>query len=100
MSSRPVHTIISKVLELIDPQHNCWKRQVVQQIFQPEEANLILQIPLQVYHQQDQLVWSLEKKGGFAVKTAYQLAYSIRRGKVSMLNQVGEKCGREFGSCQ
>lgn len=79
VSSRPINTTFSKVSDLIDQQHNNWKRQVVLQTFQIEEAHQILQIPLQVHHQQDQLVWSMETKGKFTVKSAYQFACSLRK---------------------
>lgn len=84
LSHQPISRIpetctITRVCELIDHQRMCWKIQLVEQLFCPQEAVHILRIP--VYHQgvRYQLVWNMDKKELVIIKSAYMLAYTARK---------------------
>lgn len=83
VSKRLAKYTLTMVHELIEHQRNCWKRQVVEQMFQPQETDQIMQIPINLHNSRDQLIWSRERKGIFTVKSAYKLACSIRRETIS-----------------
>lgn len=80
ISIKPANCILTKVNELIDLQRLCWEKQLVEQLFQPQEAKQILRIPVYHYGVKDQLVWNMDKKGLFTIKSAYVLACSTRKG--------------------
>ena len=63
--------------ELIDFSTNTWDVQLVQQTFIPEDATIILQIPIQE-HAEDVVAWHFDKKGIFSVKSAYKVAVDAR----------------------
>lgn len=48
-------------------------------LFSPFEAQLIMRIPVHTYGTKDQLLWQMDKKGFFTVKSAYTLAASLRQ---------------------
>jgi hypothetical protein len=60
------------VSELIDPISESWDMPLVQQSFAPDDARIILSIPI-VEQSEDYLAWHLDKKGVFSVKSAYKL---------------------------
>ncbi|KAL5768296.1 hypothetical protein ACOSQ2_015079 [Xanthoceras sorbifolium] len=51
-----------------------WSRNLVQFYFSPEEADIILSIPLCSSPLRDSLLWHFDKRGCFSVKSAYRLA--------------------------
>lgn len=55
----------------------------MRQVFLPHDAKQILKIPLGRPHSRDQMIWGKEKSGLFSVKSAYLLAYSVRREVVA-----------------
>jgi hypothetical protein len=58
---------MARVSELINPVTNSWDVHLVQQAFLPEDANLILQIPI---HEniEDIIVWRIDKRSIFSCK--------------------------------
>jgi hypothetical protein len=52
------------VSELIDPISESWDMPLVQQSFAPDDARIILSIPI-VEQSEDYLAWHLDKKGVF-----------------------------------
>ena len=64
--------VITKVSDLIDPTSGTWGIQLLQQTFNEEDVQLILQIPIQG-GDVDTLAWHFDKKGKFSVKSAYQV---------------------------
>lgn len=79
LSKRPANCSLSRVHELIDHPRNCWKEMVVKHLFLPHEADQILQIPVNAHTSRDKLIWAREKSGLFTVKSAYKLAFAVRR---------------------
>jgi ribonuclease HI len=75
-SRRPItpkgKSIISKVSELIDPNTGSWDKNLVQDIFWSQDANMILAIPL-FEDFEDEWAWHFENSGQFSVKSAYRL---------------------------
>ena len=55
------NNLITKVVELIDPSTNSWDMELVQQTFMPDDANIILQIPIHE-HSRDFIAWHFDKK--------------------------------------
>uniref|UniRef100_A0A2N9FFZ0 Uncharacterized protein n=1 Tax=Fagus sylvatica TaxID=28930 RepID=A0A2N9FFZ0_FAGSY len=61
------------VEQLIDPVRMCWKEGLIDQIFMPNEARAIKQIPLSHRRPPDSRVWIGTIRGSFTVKSAYWL---------------------------
>ena len=61
-----------KVAKLIDFERHTWKTIMVQDIFNPISTQAILSIPIPIRLRPDKLVWVLESKGLFSVKSAYK----------------------------
>ncbi|XP_058776904.1 uncharacterized protein LOC131651249 [Vicia villosa] len=59
------------VSELIDQDLSCWNYEVVNNCFDPTEANHILSIPLSFRRPSDELIWHSEKHGCYSVRSAY-----------------------------
>ena len=47
-----------KVSSLIDPDRVAWRTKVVQQLFMPHEADIILGIPLSTRRPDDRIIWA------------------------------------------
>jgi hypothetical protein len=65
------------VAEIIDPITNSWDVGLIKQTFLPEDADIILRIPIQG-HKEDFIAWHVDKKGIFSVKSAYKIAVNSR----------------------
>ena len=61
-----------KVAHLINHELHTWKTSLVLDIFNPSLAHAILSIPLPSRPRPDKLIWILEFKGCFSVKSAYK----------------------------
>lgn len=61
-----------KVSQLIDPTLHCWNTSLIHDLFVPSSAQAILSIPIHSRPYQDKLMWILDYKGCFSVKSAYQ----------------------------
>uniref|UniRef100_A0A2N9H4P0 Reverse transcriptase zinc-binding domain-containing protein n=1 Tax=Fagus sylvatica TaxID=28930 RepID=A0A2N9H4P0_FAGSY len=53
-----------------------WKRELIDQVFCPRDAEIILEISLSIRHPNDRLIWTGTKRGIFTVKSAYQMLRS------------------------
>ena len=70
----------TKICSLIDPAEGHWKPEVIQQLFLPHEAELILGIPLSARSPPDRVVWAYTPLGSFSTSSAYKLlvaSYSV-----------------------
>ncbi|KAK6130463.1 hypothetical protein DH2020_035801 [Rehmannia glutinosa] len=65
------HPQTMKVCDLIDTENNRWKVDLITHLFQENEANLILSIPLHNSDRIDTWYWAHSKNGKFSVKSAY-----------------------------
>jgi hypothetical protein len=83
---RPVATrglsIISTVSELINPITEKWDEELIRDNFTAEDTRDILSIPVRP-GMEDWIAWHYDSKGVFSVKSAYQLAVSIRDVKAN-----------------
>ncbi|KAL5758729.1 hypothetical protein ACOSP7_021340 [Xanthoceras sorbifolium] len=60
-----------------------WDKELVQRCFDPEEANLILGIPLSLNPRPDSYCWNFDRNGFFSVKSAYRLALILQGSGVA-----------------
>lgn len=60
-----------KVSQLILHELHCWKADLIYQMFEKPSAQAILAIPVPLTSKEDELVWVLDLKGVFLVKSAY-----------------------------
>ncbi|KAM5553802.1 hypothetical protein ABKV19_025832 [Rosa sericea] len=66
---------VTKVQDLIGAS-GIWNASLIRSLFQVEEAEVILNIPLSSRAVSDRLVWKLERDGKFSVKSAYRLSFT------------------------
>ena len=72
------NTILTKVLELIDPYTHSWDELLVRQTFNPEETDIVLKIPIFEQHE-DFLAWQFDSKGFFSVRSAYRVHLDMKK---------------------
>ena len=65
-----------KVSSLIDQETVAWKTEVVQQMFLPYEADIILGIPLSIRRPVDRIIWVHTSSGTFITCSAYKMLVS------------------------
>ncbi|CAA0837934.1 Unknown protein [Striga hermonthica] len=65
---------LHKVRDLLCADGSTWDKELIEQSFSLEEANLILKTPLSRTGQKDLLHWQPHKHGLFTVKSAYSLS--------------------------
>ncbi|KAL5803467.1 hypothetical protein ACOSQ3_031926 [Xanthoceras sorbifolium] len=58
--------------------------ELVQRCFDPEEANMILGIPLSLNPRLDSYCWNFDRNGFFSVKSAYRLALNLQGSGVAL----------------
>ncbi|GER28347.1 ribonuclease H-like superfamily protein [Striga asiatica] len=85
------HHNIEWVYQLFDESGTRWNANLIRNIFVEQDATAILSIPLQNLHQPDKLIWHLNPKGEFTVKSAYKkslrlVLLSLNRPKSSSCN--------------
>jgi hypothetical protein len=60
----------AKVCHLIDHNTRWWKKSLIEEIFNSEEANAIQSIPISAMNQPDKQVWRGNSRGLFSVSSA------------------------------
>ncbi|KAL0402036.1 UNVERIFIED_CONTAM: hypothetical protein Slati_4233500 [Sesamum latifolium] len=70
-------SIDMKVAALIDHDRKEWKLDHISELFHPLDYGLILAIPLGCQGTEDRLIWHLDTRGRFTVKSAHHLALKI-----------------------
>uniref|UniRef100_A0A5B7B467 Reverse transcriptase zinc-binding domain-containing protein n=1 Tax=Davidia involucrata TaxID=16924 RepID=A0A5B7B467_DAVIN len=83
-----------RVARFIDEASVSWKVVAMKRSFQPEEANVILQIPLGRQHYEDKLIWNFNSCGIYSVKSGYLLARSFYADAHSRNAAQGESSTR------
>ncbi|KAL0378825.1 UNVERIFIED_CONTAM: hypothetical protein Sradi_3188000 [Sesamum radiatum] len=61
------------VADLIDRDSRSWKTNLIHRVFDPEDAQIILGIPIGELSRSDSVIWHYGKEGKFSVKSAYYL---------------------------
>lgn len=79
VSTHPETKSYTRVADLMDHQRICWKKSILEQLFRPAEVAQIMQLPVHPYGTRDKLFWGADRKGLFTVKSAYQLAISMKK---------------------
>ena len=62
---------------LINQELGIWKSDVVERLFLPHEASLILGIPLSLRMPPDDIIWGLTPNGIFSTKSAYKMLVAL-----------------------
>uniref|UniRef100_A0A2N9FNQ8 Reverse transcriptase domain-containing protein n=1 Tax=Fagus sylvatica TaxID=28930 RepID=A0A2N9FNQ8_FAGSY len=78
LQKRPQAREVKWVAELIDTNRGAWDLSVLQEVFDPDTALRIQQMPLPNPTVNDSVLWKASTNGVFTVKSAYQLACSTR----------------------
>lgn len=65
------------VSDLFVPGTKQWDKVLLSVVYNPRDVNGILCTPILPAGFQDRLIWSLERKGFYTVKSGYRLATSI-----------------------
>ncbi|EEE50691.1 hypothetical protein OsJ_30951 [Oryza sativa Japonica Group] len=86
VTTRRGASLITRVCELIDPTTGQWDIELIQQIFNENDAKIITRIPLRE-GQEDFIAWQPDTKGIFSVKSAYKLHEKILN---ELQGQIGE----------
>lgn len=76
-SHLPDELINAKVENLINSTNMTWKSNLIQSIFNGDEARKILAIPLGNQTTPDRMIWRHNKQGHFTVRTAYHAAVKL-----------------------
>ncbi|XP_062028922.1 uncharacterized protein LOC133744912 [Rosa rugosa] len=85
----------SQVSELI--QNGEWNRELVTEIFSPEDALLMLSLPLSNSRVVDRLIWHYDSKGRFTTKSAYHLAFGSAHS--SLMEASSSSASPSFWKC-
>ena len=81
-----------KVSSLINPDRVAWRIEVVQQLFMPHEADIILGIPLSIHRPDDCIIWAHTPSGMFTTCSAYKMLVSCdNSSSVGGSNLDGQK---------
>jgi len=65
------------VSDLIDQTQGCWKRELLTEVFLPEEAQVIYNVPLSPCLPQNRQIWKATKNEVFTVRSAYHLGKEL-----------------------
>ncbi|XP_058768576.1 uncharacterized protein LOC131642328 [Vicia villosa] len=68
----------NRVADLIDEDLKIWKRDIIFQAFDHEEAVQIVSIPLTRGPLRDKMIWHFEKSGEYTVRSAYHLSLQVK----------------------
>ena len=63
------------VSQLIDAGCRSWKINLLQELFDPTSVRAIIQIQIPMSPRLDKLIWVLDQKGNFSVKSAYRASH-------------------------
>ncbi|KAK4389697.1 putative mitochondrial protein [Sesamum angolense] len=63
----------ARVAKLIDRNTGCWQTDLVRQVIDVDDANLVLEMPLNRMGRPDVFIWHYTRKGEFSIRSAYQL---------------------------
>ena len=71
----PLPTVLpeARVSSLIEADQREWKTKVIQELFLPSEASVILGIPLSLRNTEDRVIWAYTPSGVYSTSSAYKL---------------------------
>ncbi|PNY16050.1 ribonuclease H, partial [Trifolium pratense] len=94
-SSKPNNCGFTKVKELMDNNYNEWNASIINQVFNPYEAHMILQIPILDKTQPDTLTWDGTRDGTYSVKSGYHAIIDWANNSNSN-NATSSNCSMEI----
>lgn len=62
----------AKVMEFINPVSHRWEPELINDLFTPQEAKLILSIPLNQKWTEDKVIWPFASSGNYSVISGYK----------------------------
>lgn len=62
----------ANVSSLMNMHGTYWDVDIIQDIFEPRDANLIMNIHLSMQKRSDKLIWAKENRGNFTIKSCYK----------------------------
>ncbi|XP_071939813.1 uncharacterized protein [Coffea arabica] len=95
-SCKPQQCHIQRVHELISDGN--WNVDMIREVFEEEDCQRILDIPISKCGGKDRLVWSFSNSGEYTVKTGYPVAKDLQRKKKGVCQQQGSSSRNEFKS--
>lgn len=81
-----------KVKKLINPAGE-WDENLIKQIFTPSDVDDILAIPLGLPEEKDKIIWNVDSKGLFSMKSAYHMASNLQQTKEASASGNGNTKG-------
>lgn len=82
---------LKRVNDLLNP-NGSWNKDLLDEVFLPEDAKEVARIPRIRSGAKDEIIWKLEDKGSFSVKSAYHLAKRLSvKGEASGSNDAISK---------
>lgn len=78
---------VSNVHDLIFHETSQWDRDIVEQIFVPDDVNCILQIPIINKNMEDDWFWYPSANGIFSVKSCYKVMLNLKIQRDDSLNK-------------
>lgn len=78
---------LSTATRICGPLNACWDEQIIQQIFLPNDAAAILQIPVCTRNMDDFWSWGFEKNGLFTVRSAYKMIVATKKRREDWLDE-------------
>ena len=73
ISPLPNTLLETRVSSLIDADRRGWKTEVIQEMFLPSEASVIMGIPLSIRNTEDRVIWAYTSSGVYSTSSAYKL---------------------------
>jgi hypothetical protein len=80
VTPRKTNTRIRRVSQLLRPGSNIWNKDLVNKVCYSHDADWILKLKLPPTPCEDFVAWHYEKSGVFSVKSAYRLAFNLKKG--------------------
>lgn len=71
-----------KVSQLIDRVHHKWDEELIRAMFNSDDQQAIIEIPIVRHGGMDELIWTHEKKGHFSVCSAYHALHEVGQDEV------------------
>ena len=79
----------AKVVDLINPVSHRWEFELINGLFTPQEAELILSIPLSQNRTEDKVIWPFVSSSNYTVKSGYNFFIKENSSQITSSNNSG-----------